>query len=112
MLHSCELAHALGWDLAHQDECGQSGTAPADSCDHCGLCKTLDSGGISFSPAKVSVPDCVAVILLWQPLLTSLVVAPPASITAVPRGDQTYPPPRWQFAERTALPPRAPSLLA
>lgn len=112
MVNSCEIAHALGLELPQQGEHSQSGQYPADNCDHCAFCETVDSGGVAPSVVKVSVPDFVALLPLWQPLLTALVVEKSPKVTVVTRADQDSPPQRWQFAERTALPPRAPSLLA
>lgn len=110
MVHSCEIAHALGLELPQQGEHSQSGQPPADNCDHCRLCETLEAGVVA--PVKVSLPSFVALLPAWQPILTALFAEPLPSAKAVPRSDQDSPPQRWQFAERTALPPRAPSLLA
>jgi hypothetical protein len=112
MVHSCEIAHALGIELPQQGEQSQSKQLPADNCDHCTFCETMHAGGMAPSVVKVSVPGFVALIPLWQPVLTTLVVEQSPKVTAVTRSDQDSPPQRWQFAERTALPPRAPSLLA
>ena len=113
MIHSCEIAHALGLELPQQGEYSQSGQPPVDNCDHCNFCETMNAGGVPPAVVKVTVPGLVALIPVWQPALAALVPAPPVSlVTSILRSDQDCPPQRWQFAERTALPPRAPSLLA
>lgn len=112
MVHSCEIAHALGLELPRQGEHSPSGQPPADNCDHCGLCEAFEAGVVAPGVVKVSAPSFVALLPVWQPVLTALFVEPLPSAKAVSRGDQDSPPQRWQFAERTALPPRAPSLLA
>jgi hypothetical protein len=112
MVHSCEIAHALGIELPQQGEQSQSQQSPADNCDHCTFCETMHAGGLAPSVVKVSVPGFVALLPLWQPVLTTLAVEQSPKVAAVTRTDQDSPPQRWQFAERTALPPRAPSLLA
>ena len=112
MVHSCEIAHALGIELPQQGEQSQSQQSPADNCDHCTFCETMHAGGLAPSVVKVSVPGFVALLPLWQPVLTPLAVEQSPKVAAVTRTDQDSPPQRWQFAERTALPPRAPSLLA
>lgn len=110
MVHSCEIAHYIGIELPQQGE--QSQCPTDDDCDHCNFCETMQAGGLAPSVVKVSVPGFVALIPLWQPVLTTLVAEQSPKDTAVTRSDQDSPPQRWQFAERTALPPRAPSLLA
>ena len=112
MVLSCEIAHALSVELPQQGEHSQSGQFPVDNCDHCNFCETMNAGGVAPAVVKVTVPGFVALIPVWQPVLAALVLAPPPSATAITRSDQDSPPQRWQFAERTALPPRAPSLLA
>ena len=112
MVHSCEIAHALGLELPQQGEHSQSGQSPADNCDHCSFCETMHAGGVAPAVVRVTVPGFVALIPVWQPVPAALVLARPPSATAITRSDQDCPPQRWQFAERTALPPRAPSLLA
>jgi len=112
MVHSCEIAHALGIELPQQGGQSHAQQAPADDCDHCTFCETMESGGVATSVVKVSVPGFVAIIPLWQPVPTELIVEQCLNKTPVTRSDQDCPPQRWQFAERTALPPRAPSLLA
>ncbi len=115
MVYSCEIAHALGVELSQQGEHSQSGQPPVDNCDHCNFCETIHAGGL-LVPAvvKVTLPSSVAFIPVWQPAAATLalVFAPHPSATAFTRRDHDCSPKRWQFAERTALPPRAPSLLA
>lgn len=111
MVHSCEIAHALVIELPQQGEQCDPQPAPTDNCDHCTFCDTMESGGVATSVVKVSVPGFVALIPLWQPVPTELIVEQCLK-TPVTRSDQDCPPQRWQFAERTALPPRAPSFLA
>ena len=109
MLHSCEIAHALGVELTHQDDCAQPGSG---DCDHCDFCQTVHAGGVAPSVGKVSIRSLTALIDIWPPLLTMVTVEAPPSVTPVTRSDQNRPPQRWQFMERAALPPRAPSVLA
>ena len=113
MVYSCEIAHALGLELPQQGEHGQPGQPPVGNCDHCNFCETMSAGGVAPAVVKVTVPGFAALIPVWQPALAALVLAPPVSlVTSILRSDRDSPPQRWQFAERTALPPRAPSLLA
>ena len=111
MVYSCEIAHAFGLELPQQGAHSQMGQPPIDNCDHCSFCETIHAGGVAPSVVKVSVPGFVALLSLWQPVLTTLVVEQSPKVTAVTRSDQDSPPQRWQFAERTALPPRTPSIL-
>lgn len=110
MVHSCEIAHALGLELPQQGEHSQSGQ-PSDNCDHCNFCETMHAGGVAPAVVKVTVPSFVALLPVWQPVRAALIVEFLPSAKAITRSGQDSPPQRWQFAERTALPPRAPSLL-
>ncbi len=112
MMHSCELAHALGWELPHQDGCGPAEQKAAGDCDHCNFCQVVDSGGVMLAVSKVATTGFVAFLPVWQPVLPTLVVEQELSVKSLPPGDPDCPPQRWQFAERTALPPRAPSIRA
>ena len=112
MVHSCEIAHALGVELTHADEGNPSGQPPTNDCDHCNFCQTLDAGAVMLSGAKVLIPSAVADIPLREPRPTVLVVDLTTSVTGQARSDPHSLPQRWQFTERTALPPRAPSVFA
>jgi len=109
LLHSCELAHALGFEIPHQDGCHESGGGPDEPEDHCHFCLVVDSDGVLSMAVKVTLPDVAPAVLLWTPRTAPPVVEPPARLARLVRSDHDGPPPRWQFSERAALPPRAPT---
>jgi len=113
MVHSCELANVLGIDLEHHAELGgaadSSSPTHSGDCDHCAFCLTIDNGAVTSSFTKAWTPCFVALVpieTLRLELEDRIVESP---LQPHPGADQDFPPQRWLFAERKALPPRAPS---
>ena len=113
MVHSCAIVHALGLELppAHESSVPH---LPGDTCDHCAFCETIDAG-VALSSSRVSVPRLTILLSASQPVPPVVVEQSPRAIpdeAAIIRGDPGGPPRRWQFVERAAPSPRAPSPFA
>ncbi len=115
MTAHCELAEVLGLGNAHAEECSDHASAPV-GCDHCSLCQTLDGGVVSsashsflhlhsldFKPALLPVFRFTG-----DPMAVPPSDAAPSADPSPPRAELS--PTSWQFLQRTALAPRAPSL--
>lgn len=111
----CELAEVLGWETHHSEACSDHESAPV-GCDHCSLCQTLDGGvvtsasnsllhlhSLDFKPALLPVFRFAG-----DPMVVRPADAAPSADPSPPRAEVS--PTSWQFLQRTALAPRAPSL--
>ena len=115
MTAHCELAEVLGLGNAHAEECSDHDSAPV-GCDHCSLCQTLDGGVVSAASQSLlhflSLDFKLALLPAFHFAADPLAVPP--SDTAPPAGPSPPPaelaPASWQFLQRAALAPRAPSL--
>lgn len=111
MAAHCELAEVLGLGNHHSEECSDHESAPV-GCDHCSLCQTLEGGVVSSAPHSHFLDFKPALLPVFR-FGGDPVVVPPSD--ASPPVESSPPPAAfspvsWQFLQRTALAPRAPSL--
>ena len=86
------------------------GGSPADPCQDCHVCSTIESGAYLKQDSSVAVTPLPAALSCWVMLAGP---AAPVMSTIPPRWDVFRPeaPPSWRFVERVAMSPRAPSSL-
>ena len=81
---------------------------PTQSCEHCEVCSSVESGGYVKQDPSVDLKPFLAVawLLVRRELLPPPVSTPDSSLRAIPLSELS---PSWRFVARAALPPRAPS---
>ncbi len=88
-----------------------AGSAETDPCHGCQECSTVESDGVVKTDSSVKVEPLLAIVCV---LIRLEALATPASAQLTWSRVIAPPelPPSWRFAERVALPPRAPSRLS
>ena len=107
----CELEH-FGWESLFTCAESTSDQATGDDCSD-DACRTIESGAFAFSKSEFAVLTA-APALACDCTVGLLAIIPPAPAPEISpiRQDETLPLQRaWQFALRTAAPPRAPDVL-
>ena len=101
----CSWESLVGGDFFKCAPAAEKGDCDSDSDD----CASVESGSYKVSNTRLEIPIPVLVsVFLFAPVLaepTSRQNAPPTSAPLELSSS-------WQFFSRTALPPRAPSLLS
>jgi hypothetical protein len=106
----CDWEHLPG--LESLACCDQAGTAPHQDNDcQTDVCASVESGDYKLEERTVSAPTPVLVAVAVVPLLASALENPSATVPAISSVPIELPQ-LWQFAFRTAAPPRAPSFVS
>lgn len=110
---SLEAAGVSLFDCCTRSEANQNprSSHSSDPCRDCHTCSAVESGGYIKQDQSVSAKPLLAVS--WLLVRLEFVISAPAtdgsSLRAIPPPEL---PPPWRFAERAALPPRAPSAVS
>jgi hypothetical protein len=105
------LLEQAGWFPSAGDNCEQipsAGNPPTSSCAY-GFCPIASVDHLMPNPGGTTWP--VAQVPIFE-LALALEVLPLQSLTVPPETTPPDLPQGWQFAYRTALPPRAPSFVS
>jgi hypothetical protein len=106
----CDWEHLPG--LESLACCDHADTAPHQDQDcQTDLCASVESGNYKIEERSVSAPAPVLVAVAVVPLLASAPENPSATVPATSSVPIELPQ-LWQFAFRTAAPPRAPSFVS
>jgi hypothetical protein len=98
----CESSHGQ----EHSD-----GSPATDPCHDCHACSAVESDGMVKADSAVKVQPLLAVVCVLL-RLEALTVPTTAEVSRAWAISPPELPPSWRFAERAALPPRAPSRLS
>jgi len=105
----CELSELLGIQGEHSQGCSDHPSSTA-GCDHCSLCQTLDRGVVKTSTDNLDFkPALLPVFSFSSDEVLISVEEVGQSADSPPPPPQEFSPASWQFLQRTALAPRAPS---
>lgn len=106
----CEVSDVIGLVSGHSEDCSDHPSS-APGCDHCSLCQTLDGGVVGTFSDKLDFKPALLPVFSYgsAEVLTFLEdVSQTADLPSPP--PRELPPASWQFLQRSALAPRAPSL--
>jgi len=110
----CRLEALAGFHLFSCEEHAGAGTSPAHSEKDCGDdgCWAIESGSYQLQKPLEAPARPFLTPVAWLPILSDLSPAGSTGrlISASPAPPEL--PKLWQFSERTALPPRAPTFVA
>jgi hypothetical protein len=105
------LLEQAGWFPSAGDYCEQTASAGNPQTSSCayGFCRIASVDHLMPNPGGMTWP--VAQVPIFE-LALALEVLPLQSLTVPPAAPPRDLPQGWQFAYRTALPPRAPSFVS
>ncbi len=110
MTSHCNLEHLRGLEFLAC--CNHEDTAPHQDKDcETDVCASVESGNYKTEERAVTVPTQSLVATISALLLTAAPAIPSTSVIAISSVPAELPQ-RWQFAFRTAAPPRAPSFVS
>ena len=101
----CSWESFVGGDIFKCAPAAEKGDCDSDGDD----CASVESGHYKVSNTRLEIPaPDLVVMFLVMPVLTAPTSQPASPPTSAPSDLSSS----WQFFSRTALPPRAPSLLS